>query len=189
MKKIPTLFVRNDIGNRNVRCEVTEAASWVVEGLGTPTRKFDGTCCMVRAGALYKRYEAKKDKVPPEGFEAAQDAPDSFTGKWPGWVPVGDGPEDKYHNEAWKEVDGTLKDGTYELCGPRVQGNPENMKRHVLVEHSSQVFPSAPRTFDALRRFFETTDIEGIVWHHPAGHMAKIKGKDFGVKRPKKAQP
>jgi hypothetical protein len=27
------------------------------------------------------------------------------------------------------------------------------------------------------------TNIEGIVWHHPDGRMAKLKLRDFGVKR------
>jgi hypothetical protein len=28
-------------------------------------------------------------------------------------------------------------------------------------------------------------DIEGIVWHHSDGRMAKIKLRDFGHKRPR----
>ena len=27
-------------------------------------------------------------------------------------------------------------------------------------------------------------DIEGIVWHHPDGRMAKIKRRDFGLSWP-----
>ena len=28
--------------------------------------------------------------------------------------------------------------------------------------------------------------IEGIVWHHPDGRMAKIKARDFGIQWPPK---
>jgi Family of unknown function (DUF5565) len=77
-------------------------------------------------------------------------------------------------------------DGTYELIGPKVQGNPESRTAHTLVSHESLTLilaPDTPRTFDKLRKYFEVCDMEGIVWHHPDGRMVKIKRKDFGLKR------
>ena len=74
-------------------------------------------------------------------------------------------------------------DGTYELCGPKVQGNPERYDHHLLVRHGSEVLADAPRTFLALGHYLADNDIEGIVWHHPDGRMVKIKGKDFGLRR------
>ena len=59
MKKIPTLFRRDYEGNRQVVDEVTEGCEWVIHGGGTPTEKFDGTCCMVKGGKLYKRYDRR----------------------------------------------------------------------------------------------------------------------------------
>lgn len=174
MKKVISLYQRNYDGDRLVRDEVVPGAEWVVDGEGIATRKFDGTCCMVRDGKLYKRYDAKQGKTPPVGFEPAQDA-DPVTGHWPGWIPVGDGPDDKWHRDAWK--DGT-PDGTYELCGPKIQGNPERFNIHVLIRHGDeQIDP--PRTFDGLRNYLGERVIEGIVWHHPDGRMVKIKRKDF----------
>lgn len=41
----------------------------------------------------------------------------------------------------------------------------------------------APRTFDELKSYLATSDIEGIVWHPPDGRLVKIKGNDFGIKR------
>ena len=38
-----------------------------------------------------------------------------------------------------------------------------------------------PITYDELKAFFEKNIIEGIVWHHPDGRMAKIKRRDFGL--------
>lgn len=181
MKKIISLFQRNYDGDRLIRDDVVPGAEWVTIGDGVATRKFDGTCCMVRGGKLFKRYDAKRGKTPPPGFEPAQDA-DATTGHWPGWVPVGDGPGDQWHRQAF-EMPGEYQDGTYELVGPAIQGNPEHFGIHQLVRHGKWVIPEAPRTFEALKAWFPDKDIEGIVWHHPDGRMVKIKVKDFGLKR------
>jgi len=181
VKKIISLFQRNYDGDRLVRDHIVPGAEWVAAGEGTPTRKLDGTCCMVRGGKLFKRFELKNGKPAPVGFEPAQE-PDPVTGDCPGWVPVGTGSEDRWHREAFARE--PLPDGTYELVGPKVQGNPEMYVGHALVAHGSRILPSrTPRTFDELRQFFQDTDIEGIVWHHPDGRMVKIKKKDFGFKR------
>ena len=182
MKKIISLYQRNYDGDRLVRDELVPGAEWVPAGEGIATRKFDGTCCMVRGGVLYKRYDAKQGKTPPAGFEAAQD-PDPKTGHWPGWLPVGDGPDDRWHREAVKPG---LPDGTYELVGPKIQGNPEGYQVHELVPHGVETLYDAPRTFAALKDYLIARSIEGIVWHHPDGRMVKIKRKDFTRDRPNK---
>lgn len=181
MKKTVSLFARNYDGDRLVRDELIPGAEWVVAGEGVATRKLDGTCCLVRNGRLFKRYDAKAGKAPPAGFEPAQ-APDAVSGHWPGWLPVGDGPEDARHREAFTA---DLADGTYELCGPKVQSNPEGLEAHVLVRHGSEVLADCPRTFTGLRDYLSVRDIEGVVWHHPDGRMVKLKGKDFGITRGK----
>lgn len=190
MKKIISLFQRNHDGDRLVRDEVTPGAEWVLTGVGKATRKWDGTCCMIQGGRFYKRYEVKRGKKPPVDFLPANDV-DSITGKQHGWVPVGDGPEDKWHRRAFNDrnlLAQPLSDafsGTYELCGPMVQGNPECLPRHILIPHgiSDVSDVSAPRTFDELAEWFQGMDIEGVVWHHPDGRMVKIKAEDFGIKR------
>lgn len=184
MKKIVSLFQRNYEGDRLVRDELVAGAEWVAAGEGIATLKLDGTCCMWRDGKLWKRFELKAGKTGPVGFEAAQQ-PDSVTGDVPGWVPVGDGPDDARHREALAAAGGMLQDGTYELCGPKVQKNPEGYATHVLLRHGSQVLADCPRTFDALREYLRCRDIEGVVWHHHDGRMVKIKGKDFGFRRGK----
>lgn len=177
MQKIISLFVRNYDGDRKVRDEIVPGAEWVAAGEGEATRKFDGTCCMVRGGKLFKRYDAKNGKTPPAGFEPAQE-PDPVTGHWPGWLPVGDGPDDKWFREAW-EVNPPEEDGTYELCGPKIQGNPEQLNVHCLIRHGKAVLPNLPRDYEGLREFFKDYPHEGVVWHHPDGRMVKIKKKDF----------
>lgn len=183
MKKIISLFQRNYDGDHLVRDEVVPGAEWVLAGEGVGTRKYDGTCCMVRDGQLFARYEVKNGKMPPAVFYPATGV-DEKTGKQQGWVPVGDGPEHQYHREAFDRSD-SWEDGTYELCGPKVQGNPEGFAAHFLLPHGQQdiIEPSGGRTFDGLRDFLAANDIEGIVWHHPDGRMTKLKKKDFGMKR------
>lgn len=180
MQKILTLFERDwDTPGNPIFNRVTPGAEWVTAGEGMATRKYDGTCCMIRDGVLYKRYDAKQGKTPPEGFEPAQD-PDPVTGHWPGWLKVGDGPEDKWFR-AVKHTD--YPDGTYELIGPKIQGNPEGVPEHILMHHGATVLFDAPRDFKGLKQYLEGRGIEGIVWHHPDGRMVKIKTKDFGLKR------
>jgi len=179
MRKIISLFTRNHETDHLVRNEIVPGAEWVIAREGIATRKWDGTCCMIRNGILYKRYDAKKWKTPPIDFEPSQD-PDPMTGHWPGWLPVGDGPEDKYHREASRR---DLQDGTFELVGPKINGNPEKLANHVLIQHGVDMLIDAPRDFEGLKEWLKKADLEGIVWHHPDGRMVKIKKKDFGLKR------
>jgi len=74
-------------------------------------------------------------------------------------------------------------DGTYELVGPNVQGNPEMFISNVLIRHGQYHLPDCPRDFDGIREYLSQANIEGIVWHHSDGRMVKIKAKDFGIKR------
>jgi hypothetical protein len=193
MRKIISVFQRNYETDRLIRDEVAPGAEWVLAGEGVATRKFDGTCCMIRKGILFKRYEVNPSRKAPPNFEAATDL-DGITGKLQGWLPVGNGPEDKWHREAWDY--GTdwhgepLRDGTYELLGPKVQGNPDGATTRVLLRHGSvQCQPQPPRDFAGIREYLRTRDVEGIVFHHPDGRMAKVKKKDYGLPRkPEMAQ-
>lgn len=183
MKKIPTMFERDWKGDPSrVINKITPGCEWTLDGsVSVPTRKMDGTCCMVRDGKLYKRREIRFSDNAPEGFEIVDR--DVQAKKFFGWMPVGDGPEDRWHREAMaRRTD--WSDGTYELCGPKVQGNPEGFEGHWLISHGSlMVVDTPPRTFDELRAWLVGRNIEGIVWHHVDGRMAKIKMRDFGFKR------
>lgn len=187
MKKIPTVFERDWACDRSrVVDQVHPGCEWVIAGEGVATRKLDGTCCMIRDGKLYKRRELRKGEPEPSGFEPADH--DEETGKTVGWMPVGDGPEDKWHREAFAyrpipEDKEPLADGTYELVGPKIQGNPERATDHALIRHGPIMVEDVPRTFKGLRGWLDCRGIEGIVFHHPDGRMAKIKGRDFGYKR------
>lgn len=211
MKKTPSLFKRDYEGNRFCTREVVEGSEWVLTGEGVATLKIDGTSCLVHDGKLYRRYDRKLNKkaqrrkrsghkgpwaeadfkVPPEGFEPCEPEPNQHTGHWPGWVPVGEGPQDQYHREAFhnsqqvaEQHHEAFQDGTYELVGPAVQGNPYRLSKHVLWRHGAVVLTLPTLTFEGIRDYLEGFRCEGIVWHHPDGRLVKIKRRDFGFEWP-----
>jgi hypothetical protein len=180
MKKIPTIFKRNPEKMSEVLNEPHPDCNWVFNGEGVATRKYDGTCVKIENGNYYKRREIKPNKKIPSNFIEEQF--DENTGKRVGWIPVDPtSKEDKWHMEAFSSE---LPDGTYELVGPKIQGNPEKYSTHVLIKHSNaEQYENVPRTYDKIYQFLKDKDIEGLVFHHPDGRMAKIKKKDFGIKR------
>jgi hypothetical protein len=194
MHKIPTLFKRDYDGTRLVYDELVEGTEWVVAGEGIATLKVDGTACLVKGGILYKRYDAKRGRTPPDGFVPAQQEPDEVTGHWPGWFRVGDGPEDRWHREAWHNTEERLRgfDWTYELLGPKVQGNPYRLTKHHLERHGASVFiPDVPRTFHDLRLWLANhPSVEGIVWWRDLVDVdcdkVKLKRRDYGLSWPDK---
>lgn len=177
MQKIPTIFVRDpETKLRNVKNEINPGCEWVFAGEGRVTAKLDGTCCLVRDGKLYKRREVKAGKHPPPGFEEVEQDPN--TGKRVGWVEVEPAnPTDRWHVEAF---DGQ-PDGTYELVGPKIQGNPHSFDAHTLEPHGAVGLNNIPLSFEGIKNYclHSLGHWEGIVWHHPDGRAAKIKRKDF----------
>lgn len=177
MKKIPTLFVRDDTDRSKVLPRVTPGCEWVLAGEGTATRKYDGVCVMHDGERWWARREVKAGKNAPPGFVLAQH--DAVTGRSVGWEPVEQSSFAKFHTEALAREQRTAA-GTYELCGPRINANPEGFPDHVLVSHGAVAF-DAPRDFDGLRAWLSNHRHEGIVWHHPDGRMAKLKRRDFAL--------
>jgi len=199
MKKIPSLYKRDYDGTRLVYNEITPGCEWVLAGEGFATQKWDGTSVLVRDGKMYKRYDAKAGKTPPSGFIPAQPEPDPVTKHWPGWLLVDENnPADKWHVlsyantlEAYRtspfEV-AALPNGTYELIGPHVQSNPEQVGAEYLMAHGrQQPFDNVPTDFEGLKEWLTKENIEGIVWWRDLMDVdcdkVKIKLKDFGIKR------
>lgn len=190
MKKIPTLFKRDFDGNpRYVTPEITPGCEWVLIGEGTPTVKYDGTCVQLDVGGQWwARREVKATKQPPPGWVMTET--DAETGKSVGWEPIEQSGFARWHAEAVaNEPQREWIEGTYELCGPKVNGNPHGYDRHELVRHADAErvgrMTIAPRmlNFEGLRivalTIYDSDGWEGIVWHHPDGRMAKIKARDF----------
>lgn len=191
MKKIPTLFEREYADHKVVAIhdKVTPGMEWVLEGKGYATVKIDGSCCAIIGRVLYKRYDAKKGKTPPEGAIPCCD-PDPVTGHWPHWVRVDpDKPEDRWHwhaymtsMAAWK---GFLPDGTYEAIGPHFQGNPEQKEFDYLDPHGTEIV-RVERTFEGIRKWLEENAVEGLVFWRDGEPRCKIKRSDFGLEWPVK---
>ena len=178
MRKIPTLFTRDPDDLRKVTRDVHPACGWVLDGEGEPTRKYDGTCVRLdETGIWWARREVKADKTAPAGFQAVQQDP--ATGKTVGWEPVEQSPFAKVFAQAIA-AQPDLPAGTYELCGPKVNGNPEAYEGHRLVRHeTAEVLDGVPRDYDGLMAWLlDHPQYEGLVWHHPDGRMAKLKYRD-----------
>lgn len=185
MKKIASLFARDPSNPRILTDAFHPDAAWVVSGEGIATRKWDGTAVLVRGGQLFARYDVKRGKPAPAGFEPAQD-PDPNTGHHPGWLPALR-PEDKWIRAA-AEAMGALEDGTYEAIGPKIGGNPEGVDTHRLIRHGTHVLDAVPRDKAGLIDFFRANAIEGVVWWRTQGDDScdkiKITADALGVERP-----
>lgn len=210
MKKIPTLFLR-DYKTGFVIPELNPSCEWVMQQAWPAHRKYDGVCVGlflsvkgevrinegVGSGEIDKpedltevwmaRREVKQGHEFPNGFEIEQFDP--TTKKTFGWVPIAQSPFYKYFIEAFEGLENRYL-GTYELCGPKVNGNPENYKTHTLVHHWSteqisnvQVLDihdlSVEEAYGALKATLDYMPVEGVVWYGMGHGMAKLKRKDF----------
>jgi hypothetical protein len=178
--------VRSGVPPSYVRPTVNREAAWVLAGEGRATRKWDGTCCLIRDGQLLKRVTLRRDKPTPGGFELVE--VDTATGKRYGWAPLA-GPADQWHREGWANLHalgGPIPDGTYELVGPKINGNPDRFTSHQLIKHGWAQdhveladLDTSPREYWALGAWLQARPYEGIVWHHPDGRMCKLKARDY----------
>ena len=202
MKKTPIVFLM-DYENDRITPDVRTGCEWVIQGQGVATIKFDGQAALWKDGKLWKRYDRKLTKqaqarlrrgqdlgsistdlfkVPPEGFVPCEPDPDPVSYHWPGWVPVSrDNPADKWMIQALDGLDSPLiEEATYELVGPTLALNIYGLDRHELWRHGKEVVELPDRSFEEISRFLASRDdIEGLVFHHEDGRMAKIRRKDF----------
>lgn len=187
MRKIPTLFLRDPENMARVTTEVHPDCQWVMDGEGVPTRKYDGTCVMLDAeGRWWGRREVKCGKPAPRGFVEVDH--DDATGKSVGWEPIEQTPFYKAFQSVDRDDVFGLKPhsyvpGTYELCGPKINGNPEGYDHHVLIRHADAettvIGVLNPVTVRNAVLILAELGWEGIVWHHPDGRAAKLKARDY----------
>lgn len=177
--KIPTLFYRDSTTFRVVD-KVREECAWVLTGEGRATRKYDGVCMMFD-GQWWVRRDVKAGRGTPRGFTLVDTRTD---GSIVGWEPLANTNWGTFLAEALADTQ-TVRVGSYELCGPRVVGNPEAFGSHVLLRHGEDVLADVPTEFDKLSGWLRGHAYEGVVWHHPSGRMAKVKRSDFGMRGPR----
>lgn len=182
MEKIPTLFERDD--RFKVTPVVRPECQWVFDGHGDATEKLDGmnVRLTVRSGTLVR---IEKRRNPSKAQKA-----DGIVDGW--YVDTEAGPEDKWILEAAAGTDvSTWLDGEHpcEALGPKMQGNPLGLERHVCVPFNVEapIYKDVPRDFDGIAAVLTEIEshyapghlAEGIVFHHPDGRRAKIKRRDF----------
>lgn len=178
MNKIPTLFVRDPANRKYVTDAVTPGCEWVLAGEGKATRKFDGTCTMFDGANWWFRREVKDNT--PAGFMPVETDP--ITNKTFGWEPSAQSGFYKYLLEALENTAFNVPSaGTYELVGPKINGNPERLSKHFLMRHGDEslVAPTDSASIKGLVKAMGADGIEGIVWWHPDGRKAKLKAKDI----------
>ena len=193
MRKIPTLFVRDPEDRRFVLPRVNPGCEWVLTGEGTPTRKLDGTCVLfdpklaadglgcpiaddARLQGWWVRREVKPGGTPPATFVPVEH--DETTGKTVGWEPADRSGFARFLIQAIEALRDGPHEGTHELIGPKINRNPENVPRHLVIAHADADVLAAPRDYDGLARWLLDQPYEGIVWHHPDGRMVKLKRRD-----------
>lgn len=212
MKKIPTLFVRDYSNGGFVIPEVNPVAEWVMEDAYPAHRKYDGVCTGffptvkgevrinkdIGSGEVDKaedisgiwmiRREVKQGWEFPDNFEIEQFDPQ--TKKTFGWVPIQESSYYKYFLDALDDLKEAPTFGTYELCGPKINGNPENFKTQKLVNHEQTELisnihvldfheMSVEDAYEALKETLDYMPIEGVVWRSAQHGMVKLKKKDF----------
>ena len=158
---------------------------WVLEGEGLATVKIDGTCCAISDGLFYRRYDAKRGKMPPQGAIPCC-KPDPITGHWPHWLLCDPkNVSDNWHLAAYFNSGGaSLSDGTYEAIGPHFQSNPYSLTHDVLVKHGREFLKDIPRSFEGIRDYLQGHEMEGIVFWRNGEPQCKIKRTDFGFRWP-----
>ena len=186
VKKMPALFVINRETHEATN-EINEPAAWIFEEPARATLKRDGTSITVTGdGQVFARRSVKRGKTAPPDFILAET--DSFTGHSFGLEPI----EQSGFNKMFKEAvgEGSLTAGTYELCGPKVNGNPEGLASHKLLAHGSDEADEIPdmsklsraEAYETLKTIFagyKERGIEGVVWWGAKGKRTKLRVKDF----------
>lgn len=194
MKKIPMLFTLefDEKGNSTVNFDKfnDKAIAALTSGDATPTQKVDGTAMMLDDDGNWwaRRIVKPGKKIPADFLEVTFD---ENTGKRVGWIPAQDSPFAKFWRKALDNADGEFVPASYELIGPKVNGNPENVEKDTLVQHGTQPlegFPSvgemlgADNAHDLLEPIFadfRERGIEGVVWWVNGEPVVKLRAKDF----------
>lgn len=186
MRKIQTVFVRDPEDRRRLLAQTAPGCEWVLAGEGRATRKRDGTCVRWDGERWWARREVKAGRPVPSGFEVVE--ADPLTSKVVGFEPAEHSGFWRWLEEAAAELDGARRAAeTFELCGPKVNGNPEGLDRHRLFAHGAEDAPAVVRgqealTFEGLRAALLGPDfdgVEGVVWYGDGGQRAKLKRRDF----------
>lgn len=187
MRKIPTVFRRDPEDRAHVLPIAASGCEWVLEGEGVATIKYDGTCTLFDGERWWARREVKPEKTPPPDWREVDTDP--VTGKRQGWEPIEQSPFAAAFASALRSA-APRAGATYELVGPKINGNPHAFTAHRVIRHGLDELACAPRDYEGLQHYLlrqvskgNEGYIEGIVWwrelDNPEAGLAKVKIRDF----------
>lgn len=194
MKKIPTLFVRTEDRRHVIPDQVTPGCEWVFDPnqaeMVTATRKLDGVCVRYSRGNWWSRRQVKSGQSVPHGF--IQVDYDEVTETKTGWEPAIASAFAKHITDAitsgfviTADHRDLHREDTFELVGPKINGNHDHFEHHTLFSHNSPMLHLRPDQWQPggsvglLMVLAQLHGWEGIVWHHWDGRMAKLKVRDY----------
>ena len=188
MKPIPCAYIKDpDTGFPTIR----PAVDWFAAGLGVAHRKWDGIPYLIEWSDEHASLVAHRGvKLGPNDPVPLQLRRTSDAGHYPitGWL-QGDTNNDNLFMDALHTVFAAGRSmptaGTYELCGPDIKGNPENLKQHALLRHDLISYLRCPRQLDEVVHFMLAgmEPAEGIVWHYQ-GQYCQLTRADIGLPWP-----
>lgn len=184
MPKIESPFIRKEINGEYILTdEIAEGYEWVFEDDSVMAiEKLHGTCVsiIIEGGTVTQIYN-RTERIP-------------FINKGKEWIIKG------ILNSKVRGYIDKLGDGQFfgELIGPKVNGNPYKLKEHLWIPFDTFVqkhlryksWGKYPKDFKTISEWFkndliplyasmqgdrENGFVEGIVFTHPDGRMAKLR--------------
>lgn len=208
MKKFPTILPKDP---ENLSLVVPGE---VMSGIESFRLKIDGTSCMVLDGNPYCRLNIKLfinkkgqriefseeeilSKIPTGAIECQE--PDEKSGHWRHWIPVLITPEHQYIHEGFRNLcesvhstGESLRNGTYECVGPKIQGNPHQCDSHQWICHNDDKLVVElngkgywkDNPYEFFKDYFKSFPWEGLVAYDVHNQpIGKIRRFDFGYEK------
>ena len=189
MRKIPTIYKRVE---NYVIDELVPGVEWVFGENVIPRYKWDGIAIYFDGNSWFARRSVKANTFFPIDFVPVET--DHITSKVFGWLPIQQFSlyksfleaieHEPFENDLYNRKY-SYTPGTYELIGPKINCNPENMSLHRLVSHThSPILDNLNQieySFVNFKKVLQHIPCKGVVWYGPNGELAKLKGKDFRV--------
>ena len=184
MKHPKCLFRRQFVNGRQASIDdhVSNTFKWVMNGEGVATEKVDGVPCAIIDGKLHRQMSRKLAMAMGIPFTD----PDPVKKRWDVWVEVDrSDPAEKWFWRAYLNTPWCREDGTYEAVGPHFKGNPYGLDEDFLERHG-RIKHDVPRTFEGIKDYLRTHEIEGLVFWRGQEVGCQICRKDFGFEWPVK---
>ncbi len=192
MIKIPRLFIHD---KSYATDKISPVSRWVLTEESIPYRKWDGIATKLYKDQWYIRSIRRRDGIDDKDIHTIFYPVDLLQDYVYGWLKTDYSPYLPYLTEALATepysdrlfgTENGWEQGTYELMGPNILGNPEKLERHWLMPHhrspqlSEVSMLGKDISYDSLLTIFSTYDCEGCVWYERNGYRkTKLRRRDF----------